>query len=136
MSVADAKAMRGDIDAAHVKNLFLRDKKRSFFLLTVGEDVAIDLKTLRHELGAKGGLGFASADRLREVLGLEPGAVSPLGLLNDEAALVDFYLDRRVAAAARIAVHPLTNDQTVVMATTALRTLIESEGHPVNLIDV
>lgn len=135
MTVDDSKRLRGDIDAAHVKNLFLRDKKRNFFLVTASEDMTIDLRAMRSVVDASGSLGFASADRLKECLGLDPGAVSPLGLLNDLDGRVRFFLHRRLADAPRIAVHPLVNDQTVVMASTDLRELVEESGHPITLFD-
>lgn len=134
MTVADAKRLRGDIDAVHVKNLFLRDKKRNFLLVTAREDAPIDLKQLRFEVGARGGLGFASEDRLGEMLGIKPGAVSPLGLLNDRDEAVKFFLDAEVANQPTIAVHPLVNDLTVVLATADLCSLLDAEGHPPSLL--
>ena len=69
-------AVCGDIAGAHTKNLFLRDGKKTYFLVTLHHDAAIDLKAFRAVLGARGGLSFASADALREQLGVESGAVS------------------------------------------------------------
>lgn len=136
MTVADAKQLRGDIEAAHVKNLFLRDKKRNYFLVTAREDAPVDLRALRHTLGASGGLGFASEERLWEVLAIRPGAVSPLALLNDRNNVTRFFLDQELSSAALIAVHPLVNDLTVVMATSDLLRLIADQGNPATLISV
>jgi len=134
MTVEDSKRLRGDIDATHVKNLFLRDKKRNYFLVTTREDAFIDLKELRNSLGASGSLGFASEERLWEVLAIRPGAVSPLALLNDRDNAVRFFLDQELSHAAMIAVHPLINELTVVMPTSDLLRLIAAEGNPATLI--
>ncbi|MDO9280705.1 MAG: YbaK/EbsC family protein, partial [Pseudomonadota bacterium] len=77
-TVEDAKLLRGDIDAAHVKNLFLRDKREQMWVVTALEDRAIDIRALRAHLDAYGSVSFGSPDRLRRVLGIEPGSVSPL----------------------------------------------------------
>lgn len=135
MTVEDSKRLRGDIEAAHIKNLFLRDKKRNFYLVTASEDLQLDLRSMRTVVGASGSLGFASSERLWERLGVAPGAVSPLGLLNDAEGMVRFFLHRRIAESARIAVHPLVNDQTVVMATSDLGHLIAESGHEVAIFD-
>ena len=47
------------------------------------EDAEIELKGLHRLLGASGRFSFGSADLLREVLGVEPGAVTPFGAIND-----------------------------------------------------
>ena len=73
-TVEDAKAFRGDLRGCHIKNLYLRDRKRNF-LLVVEEDKAIDLKELPNYIGSDR-LSFGSADRLFELLGVRPGAVS------------------------------------------------------------
>ncbi len=134
MTVDDSKRLRGEIDATHVKNLLLRDKKRRTFLVTAHEDAHIELKTLRRQLAGSGSLSFASADRLRSLLGVEPGAVSPLGLLNADPADIEFHLDRTVGGT--IAVHPLTNDATVVLATSDLIDLLAAHRHPTRLLDL
>ena len=66
----------------NAKNLFVRDKKKRFYMLTVRGDVRADLKAFRKMLGVTG-LSFASVEELDSILKLYPGAVTPLGLLND-----------------------------------------------------
>ena len=83
-TVEEAKALRGDLPGHHVKNLFLRNKKEEMWLVVALEDRAIDLKRLGEVLGA-GRLSFGSAERLKRHLGVEPGSVTPLALINDEA---------------------------------------------------
>src|ERR1044072_5329282 len=77
-TVEEAKALRGDLPGPHIKNLFLPNKKEVVAL----EDRAIDLKRLGERLGA-GKFSFGSPDRLRRHLGVEPGSVTPLAVVND-----------------------------------------------------
>src|SRR6187401_3615684 len=83
-TVEQAKEHRGMLPGHHIKNLFLRNKKEEMWLVVALEDRAIDLKRLGEVLGA-GRLSFGSADRLKRYLGVEPGSVTPLSLVNDEA---------------------------------------------------
>ena len=80
-TVEEAKALRGDLPGHHIKNLFLRNKKEEMWLVVALEDRAINLKRLGDVLGA-GRLSFGSADRLKRTLGVEPGSVTPLSLVN------------------------------------------------------
>ncbi len=129
-TVAEAKALRGDIDAAHVKNLFLRDKKERMWLLTVLEGRPIDTKVLRPLLGASGTVSFGSPDRLFRVLGILPGSVSPLAIVNDGARLVHVVLDEALRGYSHIGVHPLHNEATVRLAVPDLVRFLEASDHP------
>src|SRR5262249_45993077 len=76
-TVEQSRAIRGTIPGGHTKNLFLRDKGGAYFLVVASEDATIDLKGLHRRLGAKGRLSFGSPTALRELLGVEPGSVTP-----------------------------------------------------------
>jgi Ala-tRNA(Pro) deacylase len=134
-TVADSKALRGDLPGGHIKNLFLRDKKRRIWLVTVPEDRAVDLKALRRRLGAQGTLSFGDAALLRRVLGVEPGAVTPFGVINDRDRQVTVVLDRAVLARDPVNCHPLVNDMTTAIAAGDLVRFIEACGHRVEVID-
>ena len=82
-TVEESKALRGILPGAHVKNLFLRDKKKRVWLVTALEERHIDLKALKRRLGASGSLSFGSAELLMEVLGVTPGSVTPFAVIND-----------------------------------------------------
>src|SRR5690242_12354973 len=69
-TVEESRALRGKIPGGHSKNLFLRDKKGAFFLVTALEDAAIELKSLHRALGASGRFSFGSAEQMRETLGI------------------------------------------------------------------
>src|SRR5262249_14030476 len=84
-TVEDVKQLRLPIDGTQTKNLFLRDEKgRKHFLVVVGHDKQVDLRGLSAAIGSSK-LSFASPDRLRTHLGIEPGSVSMLALVNDSS---------------------------------------------------
>ncbi|MFZ2094410.1 MAG: YbaK/EbsC family protein, partial [Pseudolabrys sp.] len=92
-TVEQSRNLRGQIPGGHTKNLFLRDKKYDIYLVVALEDADVDLKGLHRRLGATGRFSFGSADLLREVLGVEPGAVTPFGAINDAEGRVTVVLD-------------------------------------------
>ena len=92
------------------------------------EDRAIDLKRLGEMLGA-GRLSFGSAERLRRHLGVEPGSVTPLALINDEGRAVQLALDRGLADGGPVNVHPLVNTMTTAMAAPDLLRIFAATGH-------
>src|SRR5690349_13791331 len=82
-TVEESQHLRGQIAGGHTKNLFLKDKRGMLFLVTALEDAEIDLKGLHRQLGASGRFSLGSAEQMRATLGVEPGSVTPFGLLND-----------------------------------------------------
>ena len=119
------------------KNLFVRDdKKRAYYLITVKGDKRVDLKEFRKRNGTRP-LSFASAEDLQAILGLRPGAVTPMGLLNNDERNVQFYLDQEfVVEPGRIGVHPNDNTATVWMNTQDLLSIIRAHGNPVHLVEI
>jgi Ala-tRNA(Pro) deacylase len=129
-TVEQSQALRGTIPGGHTKNLFLKDKKDALFLVTALEDATIDLKSLHRRLGAGGRFSFGSADLLRETLGVEPGAVTPFGAINDTARRVTVVLDRSLMAHAVVNAHPLVNTMTTSIPRDDLVRFLEVTGHP------
>jgi len=111
-SVKDSIKMRGIIKGAHTKNLFLKNKKNNFYLFSCLENTIINLKLLKKNLNL-GNLSFAKENYLKEILLLNPGSVSPYGLLNDNENRVDFYLDKQLTNYKIINFHPLENTSTI-----------------------
>ena len=134
-TVAESQTLRGELPGAHIKNLFLRDKKRRYLLVTVLEERAIDLKWLRHTIGAHGTLSFGSSDALMDLLGVEPGAVTPLGVINDTEGVVTAFLDKALMTADMVNAHPLRNDMTTAFSATDLERFMIAENHPPRIID-
>ena len=135
-TVAEPKAHRGSLTGTHIKNLFLRDKKRRQWLVTVPEDATVDLKALRHTLGASGNLSFGSADLLMASLGVAPGSVTPFAVLNDAGGIVTMVLDRAVLAADPVNAHPLHNAATAAIGRDDLLRFLADCAHPPVLIDL
>lgn len=121
---------------ADAKNLFVRDdKKRSYYLITVKGDKRVDLKAFRQQNHTRP-LSFASADDLMKHLGLIPGAVTPLGLLNDKEGRVMFWLDRAfLNPPGLIGVHPNDNTATVWLKTEDLLQILRGNGIQITLFD-
>ena len=111
-TVNDAKDHQDQMKGMHVKNLFLRDKKKRNFLLVAEQDTEINLKTL-HEKFESDRLSFGSQDRLWQFLGVRPGAVSPLALINDKSNEVTLVFEDKLQADNTIYFHPLVNDITL-----------------------
>jgi Ala-tRNA(Pro) deacylase len=133
-TVEEAKALRGNLPGHHIKNLFLRNKKEEMWLVVALEDRAIDLKRLGEVLGA-GRLSFGSADRLKRYLGVEPGSVTPLSLVNDQARAVQLVLDRGVADGGPVNAHPLVNTMTTALAPADLLRFFAATGHTPRWLD-
>ena len=130
-TVEDSKALRGKISGAHIKNLYLRDGKKKNYLVVAEENKNIDLKTLAQDIGA-GRLSFGSPERLMQFLGVRPGAVSPLALINDKDNHVRLIIDKNLLEASTINIHPLVNDKTITITTRDLQKIIIKTNHEQN----
>ena len=128
-TVESSRSLRGQIPGAHTKNLFLRDKKYAIYLVVTLEDADIDLKGLHHLLGANGRFSFGSSDLMREVLGVEPGSVTPFGAINDTQGRVTVVLDATMMGHKALNYHPLVNTMTTSIDRDDLVKFLESTGH-------
>lgn len=117
------------------KNLFVRDdKKQNYYLITVKGDKRVNLKEFHKKYGLRN-LSFASAEELMKIMGLTPGSVTPLGLLNDEGHIVKFYLDSEFNGTL-IGVHPNDNTATVWLKSEDLIKIIKEHGNEVSLAEI
>jgi Ala-tRNA(Pro) deacylase len=135
-TVEQSRALRGTIPGAHTKNLFLKDKKGALYLVTALEEATIELKSLHRKLGASGRLSFGSAEQLRDALGVEPGAVTPFGAINDTGRRVSIVLDQALMAHPTINAHPLVNTMTTSIAREDLVKFLEAAGHAPRIVPV
>ncbi|MCG8548309.1 MAG: prolyl-tRNA synthetase associated domain-containing protein [Alphaproteobacteria bacterium] len=134
-TVEESQALRGVLPGGHVKNLFLRDKKKRIWLVTALEDRQIDLKALRRWLGASGSLSFGNPELLMEVLGVAPGAVTPFGVINDRDGRASVILDKGLLETDPVNAHPLRNDMTTAVSPDGLLRFLEAEAHAPEIID-
>jgi len=135
-TVADSQDLRGEIPGGHTKNLFLKDKKDNFFLVTVGEDSEVDLKQIHHLIGASSRVSFGKPEALMELLGVIPGAVTAFGLVNDAKGAVKFVIDSALMEHETINAHPLTNEATTSIAADDLLRFVRATGHEPTILKV
>ena len=124
------------IDAAHCKNLFLRNQKGDrHYLLILEHSKKADLRAVATQIG-DGKLSFGSPERLLKHLGLTPGSVSPFGLIHDSTHSVRVVVDRDLQAAARLSFHPNINTATLVVSKDDFVRFLAACGNPVQYIGV
>ena len=135
-TVDESRALRGTMPGSHIKNLFLRDKKQNQWLVTVPEDAKVDLKALRHILGASGKLSFGSAELLEASLGVQPGSVTPFSVMNDTEGVVTMVLANDVLKNDPVNAHPLHNEATAAIPRDDLVRFLDACAHPPVMIDL
>ena len=128
-TVAESVALRDEIPGGHTKNLFVKDKKDNFFLLTVEENAVVDLKTVHTLIGAASKVSFGKPEKLMEYLGVMPGSVTAFGAINDTGNAVTFVLDTELMEHDIVNCHPLSNDATTSIASGDLLRFMEATGH-------
>jgi Ala-tRNA(Pro) deacylase len=117
------------IDAAHCKNLFLRNQKGDrHYLVILEHHKRADLRAVAAQIG-DGKLSFASPDRLLTHLGVTPGSVSPFGLIHDRERHVRVFLDADLKQAARVSFHPNLNTATLVLTMRDFERFLEAGGY-------
>ena len=135
-TVEESRALRGLIPGLHSKNLFVRDRKKHYFLVSVEEDAVVDLKILHHAIGAQGKVSFGSAEALFELWGVKPGSVSPFGAINDVSNQVTVVLERQLTEVAEVNFHPLDNSRTTTISGADLMRFLRACRHEPILIDL
>lgn len=132
-TVEDSKALRGALPGGHCKNLFLKDKKDQLWLVVALEDARVDLKRLDKAIGSAR-LSFASAERLWDCLGIRPGSVSPLAIVNDRQGRVKVVLQEAMMAHDLLNYHPLINDRTTAIQRDDLLRFLRACGHEPSIV--
>lgn len=125
----------GTVPQPHFKTLLLRDKKDTFFLVSVIEDKRVDLNALNIALGC-GHFSFGKTEELLALLKLTPGSVTPYGLMFDHENKVRFVLDEDSLANSCISFHPMRNDMTIVTTPQVFLTCMEKMGHTPQIIRI
>ena len=136
MTMRDCAEYDIDRGATHFKNLFLCNRQGTvFYLLMLVGDKLFKTKDVSNQLGVSR-LSFASADQLQEELGLTPGAVTPLGLINDHDASVHVLLDRDIASWEKAVVHPNVNTASIVLKTSDLLAFLAARKNPLTYVEI
>lgn len=136
VSIDDMKKIEG-MDIVNVpKNLFLRnDNGKKHYLVSIAEEKEADLKALRPQIGSSR-LSFASEERLIKHMGLKKGAVTLLGLLNEEAKDVIVAIDKDLAGREKLGVHPCDSSATVWLSWEDLYKIIKLAGNEVVFVEI
>lgn len=135
-TVAESASIKAGLPGAHAKNLFLKDRKGRLFLVVAKDDTAIDLKRIHEAIGAQGRVSFGSAALLLETLGVQPGSVTPFGVVNDPEGRVSVVLDARLMEHALLNFHPLINTRTTAIGRDGLLTFLRATGHEPRILDL
>jgi Ala-tRNA(Pro) deacylase len=133
-TVDEAEQHWKNITGAHCKNLFLRNKKgKNHYLVIAKSEKRVNLKALTSRLG-EDRLSFASPERMLRYLGLEPGAVSPFGLINDRENAVVVVIDRDLKEASHVNFHPNVNTATVGITFTDFERFLSHCGNSIRYL--
>lgn len=128
-TVEEAKKYWADVDATHCKNLFLRNHKgNKHYLVVLEHTQQVDIHSIERLL-KQGKLSFASPQRMGRYLGVQPGSVSPLALINDSENHVQLFLDENLKASANISFHPCINTASLVLKFDDFMRFIEYSGN-------
>jgi Ala-tRNA(Pro) deacylase len=127
-TVEASARLHGEIAGAHTKNLFLKDAGGQFWVVSAPHDASIDLKALPAAIGSKK-VSFGKAEDMERLLGIAPGSVTPLAAINDTAGAVRFVIDRRLAEADTVNIHPLRNTATLGLSGADLVAFLTGTGH-------
>jgi len=121
--VEEGLELKAALPGAHTKNLFLKDNRGRLWLISARQDTTIDLKRAAAAMGS-GRLSFGNETLMFETLGVRPGSVTALALINDAERRVTFVLDQRLWEAEIVNFHPLTNTATTALDQAAFRRIL------------
>lgn len=125
--VEEGREIKAAMPGGHTKNLFLKDDRGQLWLISALGETAIDLKALPKVIGS-GRLSFGKPELMAEVLGLTPGSVTALGLINDTEHRVRFVLDKALLAHDTVNFHPLSNDATTALSRDGFLAFLKGVG--------
>ena len=135
-TVEEADRHRGEMQGGTTKNLFLRNKKgKRHYLLVLESDRKVDIKKMQELLG-ESSLSFASPERLMKYLGLEPGSVSPFGIINDEAGEVIVVMDAGLLRHETVHYHPNVNTATLAVSREDFQRFLDQSGNEVRVLEL
>ena len=127
-TVEEAALLYASQPGGHTKNLFLKDRKDGLWLVVARDALKIDLNALAIELTAPR-FSFGPAELLNEVLGVEPGSVTPFAVMNDVTSKVRLVLDAEMLALEPLNFHPLRNDRTTAITAADLLKFVRACEH-------
>jgi len=133
--VGEGAEIKASLAGGHTKNLFLKDAKDRIWLISALAETQIDLKGLPARIGSAR-LSFGSPALMAEVLGVEPGSVTPFAVVNDTGHAVRLVLDEGLKAGGPVNGHPLTNSMTTAVELGDLLRFFAATGHQPQWLDL
>lgn len=133
-TVAESAGVKIDMPGGHTKNLFMKDKAGQLVLVCALHSTVLPLNQLHRSLGCQR-LSFTDAPLLWEALGVTPGSVTGLAVLNDEAKRVRLVADAALLAHETLNFHPLRCDMTTAISRGDFLGFAEATGHTVTPVD-
>ena len=133
-TVADSAKVKPDLPGGHTKNLFMKDKKGQLVLVSAHSESQLPLNQLHKLIGAQR-LSFTDARTLWDALGVTPGSVTALALMNDMKGAVTFIADEALLAFETLNFHPLRNDMTTSISRADFLAFAQATGHTVTRVD-
>jgi len=132
--VEEGLEIKAALPGGHTKNLFLKDARGQLWLISALGETVIDLKRLHAVIGS-GRLSFGSPDLMMQTLGVAPGSVTALGLINDTDRRVRFVLDAALDRADPVNFHPLGNDATTAVSRDGFHAFLAALGVTPMIVD-
>ena len=133
-TIGDAMTHWKDYNSGRCKNIFFRNHKGNRHYLVILEHLRqLDIHDLEKRL-RQGKISFASDQRLKKYLGVEPGSVSPFGLINDKEKHVHLFIDEKLKESDRLAFHPNVNTASLVISKIDFLRFLENSGNPYEFI--
>ena len=147
-TVDESRALDRSVPGLAIRNLFVRDRKRRFFLLCLPAEQPLDLKVLSKDLSKgehgdgqaerleiSGRLSFGNPQELKRLLGVTPGAVNPFAITFDTERVVSLVLDSSIAESACFNAHPMRNDRSIALSGADFLRFLALEGREARLFD-
>jgi Ala-tRNA(Pro) deacylase len=133
--VEEGEAVKAAIPGLHTKNLFLKDARGRLWLISAWQETVIDLKRLPPVIGSAK-LSFGAPALMQDALGVTPGSVTALALVNDrDHHRVTFVLDAVLASAPQVNFHPLENTATTTLERAAFAAFLRAVGVAPMVVD-
>jgi len=134
-TVEQSAAIKAHMPGGHTKNLFLKDKAGSFFLICAQSDTPVKINRLHQRLGCKR-LSFGKPERLLEKLGVPAGSVTLFSVMNDPAGDVTLIIDKRLTEHDIVNFHPMLNDATTTISSQDMIKFAKAIGHDPIIMDI
>ncbi len=135
-TVYDVNRLIPSLPGAKTKNLFFRDKKgKRHFLVMVPDYKKVNMKKL-HIILESSRISFGSPERLKKYLGIEPGSVSLLAVVNDKEKEVEIFIDNELWESEAFQFHPLVNTSTLTVSKENIMKFLNATGHTLNAVDI